>query len=276
VEAIAPRAVVLDAIAVVEELVPEDGAADTAMRVALAGRYNTVRPFLTPLGESSALRAAPGGERVLAAVQVLPELARRRVAQKPLAPTEIDAELVTAAWRRAGPLPRYFGYKRGKTWLNAVNDQVAGIGQMVVPGTPRDSLHILDTLLNLDAGPKPEVVTTDTASYSDMIFGLFALLGYQFSPRFADLPDQRYWRAPLPDRLPDGIELSTDQAAITGYGPLEPIARAGSLVTNQVRGYDLPRMFGRDGHPTPLGQGFIEYGRIAKYAAPTRPSRPDR
>jgi len=54
------------------------------------------------------------------------------------------------------------------------------------------------------AGPKPEVVTTDTASYSDMIFGRFALLGYRFSPRFAGLPDQRYRRAPLPDRLPDG------------------------------------------------------------------------
>ncbi|WSX95882.1 transposase [Streptomyces goshikiensis] len=25
---------------------------------------------------------------------------------------------------------------------------------------------------------------------------------------------------------------------------------AGSLVTNQVRAYDLPRMFGREGHPT--------------------------
>jgi len=48
----------------------------------------------------------------------------------------------------AGPSPKYFGYKRGITWLNAVNDQVAGIGQMVVPGTPRDSLFILDTLLN--------------------------------------------------------------------------------------------------------------------------------
>ena len=31
----------------------------------------------------------------------LARLARRRVAQEPLAPTEIDAELVTAAWRRA-------------------------------------------------------------------------------------------------------------------------------------------------------------------------------
>lgn len=39
---------------------------------------------------------------------------------------------------------------------------------------------------------------------------------------------------------------------------------AGSLITNQVRAYDLLRMFGREGRPTPLGQAFEEYGRIAK------------
>lgn len=49
----------------------------------------------------------------------------------------------------------YYGYKRGVTWLNAVNDQVAGIGAMVVRCTPRDSLYTLDTLLNLDGGVKP-------------------------------------------------------------------------------------------------------------------------
>jgi len=182
----------------------------------------------------------------------------------------------------AGPSPKYFGCKRGITWLNAVNDQVAGIGQMVVPGTPRDSLFILDPLLNLDAGPKPEVVATGNASCSDMVFGVFAILNYRFAPRFADLPGQRYWRAALPEPLPADVDLSPGQQAIGGYGPLEPIARntvnvakiatqwpdllrvAGSLVTSQVRAYDLLRMFGRDGHPTPLGQAFIEYGRIAK------------
>ena len=170
----------------------------------------------------------------------------------------------------AGPSPKYYGYKRGITWLNAVNDQVAGIGAMVVPGTPRDSLFILDTLLNLDAGVKPEMVATDNASYSDIVFGLFKILGYSFSPRFRDLADQRFWRAHLPG------------TTAGDYGPLEAIARnkvnlgkvitwwpdmlrvAGSLVTSQVRAYDLLRMFGRDGHPTPLGQAFAEYGRIAK------------
>jgi TnpA family transposase len=168
------------------------------------------------------------------------------------------------------PSPRYFGRGRGVTWLNAINDQVAGIGAVVVPGTVRDSLHILDTLLNLDAGPKPEMVATDTASYSDIVFGLFRMLGYRFSPRIADLSDQRFWRATLPS-APEG-----------DYGPLNALARnrvsltkirthwggmlrvARSLVTSQVRAYDLLRMLGRDGRPTALGQAFAEYGRIAK------------
>jgi TnpA family transposase len=169
------------------------------------------------------------------------------------------------------PSPRYFGMRRGVTWLNAVNDQVAGLGAVVVPGTMRDSLHILDPLLGLDGGPKPDMVATDTASYSDIVFGLFRLLGYRFSPRIADLPDQRFWRADTPN--PGGEAR---------YGAAEPLARhrvdlarvrahwpdmlrvAGSLVTDRVRAYDLLRMLGRDGHPSPLGRAFAEYGRIAK------------
>ncbi|MEU9663903.1 Tn3 family transposase [Streptomyces chartreusis] len=87
-----------------------------------------------------------------------------------------------------GPSPKSYGYKRGLTWLNAVNDQVAGIGAMVVRGTPRDSLFTLDTLLNLDGGVRPEMVATDKASYSDMASGLYKMLGFRFAPRFRDRP----------------------------------------------------------------------------------------
>jgi TnpA family transposase len=170
----------------------------------------------------------------------------------------------------AGPNPRYFGQRRGVTWLNAINDQVTGIGAVVVTGTMRDSLHVLDVILNRDGGPAPELIATDTASYSDIVFGLFRLLGYQFSPRLADLPDQRLWRLTLPG------------APAADYGPLNAVARhpisyerirtcwadmlrvAGSLHIGTVAGYNLLRMLGRDGHPTPLGAGFAEYGRAAK------------
>lgn len=103
-----------------------------------------------------------------------------------------------------------------------------------------------------------------------MVFGLFTMLGNNFSPRLKDLSDQRFRRAEMP-----GVETG-------GYGPLEDLVRnkvsltkvtthwpdmlrvTGSLVTGQVRAYGLLRMFGREGRPTPLGQAFAEYGRIAK------------
>ncbi len=88
--------------------------------------------------------------------------------------------------------PKCFGLRhKGATWLNVVNDQVMGLGGVVVPGTLRDCLFILDALHNRDGGPKPE---TDTASYSDIVFGLFAICGYRFSPRIADIGDARLWR----------------------------------------------------------------------------------
>jgi DNA invertase Pin-like site-specific DNA recombinase len=86
----------------VEKLVPEDvGSAETALRKALAGRYNTVRPFLTLLGESPALAAAQGGKRILAAVRKLPALAARKPSRRPLLPRDIDGDLVPRAWRPA-------------------------------------------------------------------------------------------------------------------------------------------------------------------------------
>ena len=35
---------------------------------------------------------------------------------------------------------------------------------------------------------------TDMAGYSDIVFGLFWLLGFQFSPRLAGIGESRFWR----------------------------------------------------------------------------------
>jgi TnpA family transposase len=174
--------------------------------------------------------------------------------------------VVPVATVNAAPNPRYFGMRRGVTWLNAVNDQFAGIGAVVVPGTVRDSLYILDLLLNLEGGPRPEVVITDTASYTDMVFGLFAILGYQFAPRIRDISDTRFWRTD------PGADYGALNALAANRVNLDRVREcwadmlrvAGSLSTGAVRAYDLMRMMSRDGHPSRLGQGFAEYGRIPK------------
>ena len=59
----------------------------------------------------------------------------------------------------------------------------------------RDSLYILSGLLEHKTNLKPQELMSDTAGYSDVVFGLFYLLGYTFSPRLADLEGVRYWRA---------------------------------------------------------------------------------
>jgi TnpA family transposase len=170
----------------------------------------------------------------------------------------------------ARPNRKYFGNGRGATWLNVVSDRVMGLGGIVMPGTLRDSLGILDAVINIEAGIRPEVVITDTASYSDLVFGLFAILGYQFSPRIADISDARLWR----------FEMNAD------YGPLEAVSRqriqtekivahwedmlrvAGSLQTGRVRAHDLLRMMSTDGRTTGLGEAFAHYGRIFKTLHP--------
>jgi hypothetical protein len=66
----------------------------------------------------------------------------------------------------AGPNPRYFGPGRGVTYLNFLSDQFAGFHAIVVPGTLRDSLYILDGLLEQQTTLQPTEPMTDTAGYA--------------------------------------------------------------------------------------------------------------
>ena len=123
---------------------------------------------------------------------------------------------VPAAFAR--PNKKYFGSKRGMTWLNAMNDRGMGRGAKIVSGTVRDSLHMIDVIFGLDGEPLPEIVVTDAGSYSDMVFGLLELLGISYRPVLADLPDHKGWR----------ISKSAD------YGPLNTFAR-GRVDTAKIR-----------------------------------------
>ncbi|HIF8057927.1 TPA: Tn3 family transposase, partial [Escherichia coli] len=107
------------------------------------------------------------------------------------------------------PNRKYFGSGRGITWYNFVSDQYSGFHGIVIPGTLRDSIFVLEGLLEQQTGLNPVEIMTDTAGTSDIIFGLFWLLGYQFSPRLADAGEAVFWRA--------------DKAA--NYGALDELAR---------------------------------------------------
>jgi len=94
----------------------------------------------------------------------------------------------------SGPNPKYFGVGRGVTYYNYTSDQFTGLHGIVIPGTIRDSLYILELVLEQQTELQPKEIMTDTAGYSDIVFGLFGLLGYQFSPRLADIGSSKFWR----------------------------------------------------------------------------------
>jgi TnpA family transposase len=88
----------------------------------------------------------------------------------------------------AGANRKYFGQGRGITYYNFTSDQFTGFHSLVIPGTLRDSLFVLVGLLEQQTSLRPKELMTDTSGYSDVVFGLFWLLGYQFSP-----PEWRMW-----------------------------------------------------------------------------------
>ncbi len=166
----------------------------------------------------------------------------------------------------AGPNPKYFGVGRGVTYYNFTSDQFTGFHGIVIPGTLRDSLFILDGLLEQQTQLQPTEVMSDTAGYSDVVFGLFWLLGYQFSPRLADIGEARFWRL--------------DPAA--DYGALNNLARhpvntgliarnwddllrvAGSLKLGTVSASELMRTLQGGSRPATLARALGELGRVAK------------
>lgn len=162
--------------------------------------------------------------------------------------------------------PKYFGKGRGITFYNFVSDHYIGFHGMVVSGTLRDSLYLLEGLLNQTSGLQPTQIMTDTAGYSDLIFGLFGLLGFQFSPRIANKHGTKLWR----------IEKNAD------YGLLNDVTKsrintdlieehwedilrvAGSLKSGKVNATELTRALQRSGQPTSLGKAITEYGKVYK------------
>ena len=166
----------------------------------------------------------------------------------------------------AGPNRKYFGSGRGITYYNFSSDQYAGFHNIVIPGTLRDSIYILAGLLEQQTSLQPQEIMADTAGASDVMFGLFWLLGYQFSPRLADVGGTRFWR----------IDKEADYGVLSGLSKhqinIERIARhwedilrvAGSLKLGTIGAPELVRSLLKSDRPSSLTKAIGDLGRIPK------------
>ena len=106
-----------------------------------------------------------------------------------------------------GHLNAKYGRFPGVLFYTHVSDQYAPFHTKVITANVRDALHVLDGLLYHLSELNIKEHYTDTAGYTEQVFGLCHLLGFRFAPRIRDLGETR---------------LYTPEVA-SAYGLLEPL-----------------------------------------------------
>ncbi|HDL8516779.1 TPA: Tn3 family transposase [Yersinia enterocolitica] len=265
-----PRQKLAEIITLVREIARPS---DDNFHEEMVEQYGRVRRFLPHLLNTVKFSSAPAGVTTLNACDYLSREFSSRRQFFDDAPTEI----ISRSWKRLvinkekhitrrGPNRKYFGNNRGITWYNFVSDQYSGFHGIVIPGTLRDSIFVLEGLLEQETGLNPTEIMTDTAGTSELVFGLFWLLGYQFSPRLADAGASVFWRMGHDANygvLNDIARGQSDPRKIVLQWD-EMIRTAGSLKLGKVQASVLVRSLLKSERPSGLTQAIIEVGRINK------------
>lgn len=86
--------------------------------------------------------------------------------------------------------PKY-GSEPGRLFYTHISDQYAPFSSKLVNVGVRESTYVLDGLLYHESDLRIEEHYTDTAGFTDHVFGLMHLLGFRFAPRIRDLADTK-------------------------------------------------------------------------------------
>lgn len=93
----------------------------------------------------------------------------------------------------AGNRNAKYGSEPGVLFYTHLSDQYAPFYTKVINANVRDATHVLDGLLYHESQLRIEEHYTDTAGFTDQVFALCHMLGFEFAPRIADLADKRIY-----------------------------------------------------------------------------------
>ena len=116
--------------------------------------------------------------------------------------------------------PKY-GAEPGRLFYTHVSDQYAPFSAKVVNVGVRDSTYVLDGLPYHESDLRIEEHYTDTAGFTDHVFGLMHLLGFRFAPRIRDLGETKLF-------IPKGD---------TSYKALKPMLGSDKLNVKAIRAH---------------------------------------
>jgi TnpA family transposase len=87
----------------------------------------------------------------------------------------------------------HYGSGKGATIYRFLSDQFSSFYTKVINTNARDAVHVIDGLLHHETDLNIEEHYTDTAGYTDQVFGLSHLLGFRFAPRLRDISELKLY-----------------------------------------------------------------------------------
>ncbi len=87
----------------------------------------------------------------------------------------------------------HYGSEKGTTMYRFVSDQFSSFYTKIINTNARDAVHVIDGLLNHETELNIDEHYTDTAGYTDQVFGLSHLLGFRFAPRIRNIAELKIY-----------------------------------------------------------------------------------
>ena len=159
-----------------------------------------------------------------------------------------------------------YGHEPGLKAYTHVSDQFGPFATQTIPATVNEAPYILDGLLMTDAGRKVREQYADTGGFTDHVFAVTALLGFQFIPRIRDLPSKRLYLfdpTSCPKELKGLIGGKIREPVISSNWP-DILRSAATMVAGAMPPSQLLRKFAAYPRQHELAVALREIGRVER------------
>lgn len=159
-----------------------------------------------------------------------------------------------------------YGHEPGLKAYTHVSDQFGTFATQTIPATVNEAPYILDGLLMTGAGQNIREQYADTGGFTDHVFAVTALLGFQFIPRIRDLPSKRLYLfdpAACPKELKGLIGGKIKEPLITANWP-DILRSAATMVAGVMPPSQLLRKFAAYPRQHELAVALREIGRVER------------
>ena len=175
--------------------------------------------------------------------------------------------IITASSLLSSYYPRYAGYydKMIGVYTHTSN-QLSVINTQAISCSPRESLYVIDGLLDNNTILAIKEHTTDTEGFTEHVFALCHLLGISFMPRIKDLKSQQLYRVDKDVSYGELDVLMTKTASVDLVIEQfdEMVRVAASLKKRLSPAHEIIRRLSKGSPSDKLSKTFTQLGRILK------------